>query len=111
MTEELKQRPEDQPLPVKGREDVQARLIEAIRERRELGIRRYGQPLMTHNGRDAMRDAWEEVIDLAAYLTQLRMEQADTVQAVGLMNRWLDDHSEEPGSALIAMARDLLTGA
>jgi len=73
----LKQRPGDQPLPTPGRECVQDALIAAIQQRRDLGVQRYGSPLMTHNGRDALRDAWEESIDLAAYLTQMRMERAD----------------------------------
>lgn len=72
-----KQRPGDQPLPRGGRQCVQDRLIAEIEARKQLGIERYGQPLMTGNGRDALRDAWEEVIDLAAYLTQMRMEQEE----------------------------------
>lgn len=67
----------DQPLPRPGSRDVQQALINAISERRAYGISKYGQPLETHNGRDALRDAWEEVIDLAAYLTQLRLERGD----------------------------------
>jgi hypothetical protein len=74
---ELRERPEDQPLPTPGRDCVQDALIAAIEDRKALGIKRYGSPLMSHNGRDALRDAWEESIDLAAYLTQLRMERYD----------------------------------
>ena len=104
----LKQREGDQPLPVGGRECVQDRLIEEIQRRRDLGVQRYGQPLMTHSGRDALRDAWEEAIDLTAYLTQMMMERADIV---ALLDRWLAQHSDEPGGALIASAREMLTGA
>lgn len=77
MTDQLKQRPGDQPLPAPGRDCVQDALIAAIENRKQLGITRYGSPLMTHNGRDALQDAWEESIDLAAYLTQMRMERYD----------------------------------
>jgi hypothetical protein len=76
---ELRQRPEDQPLPEPGQANVQDALIEAIRKRQELGIRRYGRPLETHNGRDALRDAWEEAVDLASYLTQALMERDGTL--------------------------------
>lgn len=69
----------DQPLPRPGAQDVQQALINAIAERRAYGITKYGQPLETLNGRDALRDAWEEVIDLAAYLTQLRLERGDSL--------------------------------
>lgn len=110
MTDELRKRPEDQPLPVPGREDVQANLIEAIRERRELGMRRYGSPLMTHNGRDALQDAWEESLDLAAYLTQLRMERADVRGTAGKLTAWLKRHEGERDAYLISEALDLLGG-
>lgn len=109
MPEPTKQRPGDQPLPKPGRDDVQKALITAIELRREVGISRYGSPLMTHNGRDALQDAWEEAVDLATYLTQVRMERADMRQAIGYLDRWLAEHADEPGSALIAMARELLT--
>ncbi len=74
-TAPTKQRSGDQPLPRGGGQCVQDRLIAEIEARKQLGIERYGQPLMTGNGRDAVRDAWEEAIDLAAYLTQMMMER------------------------------------
>lgn len=36
--------------------------------RDKLGRERYGTPLQAHNGRDALRDAYEEALDLAVYL-------------------------------------------
>ena len=36
--------------------------------RDKLGRERYGTPLQPHNGRDALRDAYEEALDLAVYL-------------------------------------------
>ena len=38
------------------------------------GIEKYGVVLTTFNGRDAGKDAIEELVDLSVYLTQLRME-------------------------------------
>ncbi len=35
-----------------------------------LGRARYGTPLQTHNGRDALVDAYEEALDLVVYLRQ-----------------------------------------
>jgi hypothetical protein len=43
------------------------------------GARKYGQPVLAWNGRDAGQDAIEEWIDLGVYLTQLRLEHADLV--------------------------------
>ncbi|MFJ9037431.1 hypothetical protein ACIRF8_12690 [Streptomyces sp. NPDC102406] len=67
----------DQPLPTPGQQPVQDALIGAVQERRAYGIRKYGRPLETHNGRDALTDAWEEALDLVTYLTQMRLERGD----------------------------------
>jgi hypothetical protein len=71
----------DQQLPTAGRQPVQAALIRALAERRDYGIRKYGRPLETHNGRDALIDAWEEALDLLTYLTQMRLERGDRIGA------------------------------
>jgi hypothetical protein len=69
-------RPGDQPLPVPNAgPDVQQLVVADIGARRELGIRRYGTALQPHNGRDALRDAYEEALDLACYLRQVIAER------------------------------------
>lgn len=40
-----------------------------------VGRQRYGTPLQPHNGRDALRDAYEESLDLAVYLRQALFER------------------------------------
>jgi hypothetical protein len=73
---ELRQRPGDQPLPVvNDLPDVQSMVIADITARREVGISRYGTALQPHNGRDALRDAYEESLDLACYLRQVIAER------------------------------------
>lgn len=47
----------------------------AMADRKKLGISRYGQPLQPVNGRDFVRDAWEEAMDVAAYMAGVRWEQ------------------------------------
>lgn len=72
----LRQREGDQPLPVRnGSRDIQSMVIDDIRGRRELGIRRYGTALQAGNGRDALQDAYEEGLDLVCYLKQLMVER------------------------------------
>jgi hypothetical protein len=44
-------------------------------ERDREGRRRYGVPLQPGNGRDALRDAYEEALDLAVYLRQAIAER------------------------------------
>lgn len=40
-----------------------------------IGIKTYGTPLQPHNGRDALRDAYEEALDMACYLRQAMYER------------------------------------
>ena len=70
-----------QPAPVPGEGDVWAeviadgerrgsippRVLDLMRERRQVGIDRYGVPLQRGNGRDGMRDLLEELLDAVAY--------------------------------------------
>jgi hypothetical protein len=59
----------DQPLPVANDKPAVWPIVMAdMQSRHELGIKRYGTPLQPHNGRDALRDAYEEALDLAVYL-------------------------------------------
>lgn len=45
-----------------------------LTERIEAGRAKYGTLLETHNGRDALEDAWQEAADLVQYLTQEYLE-------------------------------------
>ncbi|GAA0402729.1 hypothetical protein GCM10009530_63370 [Microbispora corallina] len=72
----LKQRPGDQPLPIVNNEpDIQTQVIADIEHRREVGIQRYGTALQPFNGRDALRDLYEELLDGAMYAKQSMVER------------------------------------
>lgn len=90
MSEPTKQRDGDQPLPTAGRECVQDALIAEIQARKELGIQRYGSALMTHNGRDSLRDAREEAVDLAVYLMQVELEDRDAKADLAAQRPFID---------------------
>lgn len=49
---------------------VHDRVVEDLRARKALGLRKYGTVLQAHNGRDALMDAYQETLDLACYLRQ-----------------------------------------
>lgn len=71
-----KQRPGDQPLPTTNDQPyVQDQVMAYIERRKQVGISRYGTALQPNNGRDALMDAFEEVIDLAQYLAQVIIER------------------------------------
>lgn len=57
-----------QPQPT--RRDVLPLVVEDLHARVAKGTAEYGEPLRTFNGRDALRDAYEEALDLALYLRQ-----------------------------------------
>src|SRR5690606_36299771 len=67
------------PMPIEGVYDVTPYVIADLKERTRRGIRKYGRPLETHNGRDALWDAYEEALDLVQYLRQAILEKDYTV--------------------------------
>ena len=60
---------------------VAEHVIADLRRRTAQGVKTYGVPLSTHNGRSALQDAYEEALDLAQYLKQAIMEQAEDYHA------------------------------
>lgn len=66
---------ENQVMP-KGRGvDVAELVKQDIEARIQHGAKLYGERLTTHNGRDALLDAYQEVLDLAVYLRQMMYER------------------------------------
>ena len=66
----------EQPAPVENDQPaVWPLVIMDMAARDQVGRARYGVPLQPHNGRDALRDAYEEALDLCAYLRQAIMER------------------------------------
>lgn len=58
-----------QPAPVPTDEPHVHDLVAAdLAGRKALGITKYGTPLQAGGGRDHLRDAYEEALDLACYL-------------------------------------------
>ena len=57
-------------------------IIADMLERHETGVREYGTPLQPHNGRDAGRDAMDEILDFSVYATQLLIELDDNERAL-----------------------------
>lgn len=70
----------DQQLPTpNGNRSCQERFMDRIGEtmpaRMELGLARYGTLLQPFNGRDFMRDTFEELLDLSVYLEGVAFER------------------------------------
>lgn len=54
--------------------DIWEFLSARLEKRVRMGKEKYGTLLMSHNGRNALEDAWEETCDLVMYLHQAKME-------------------------------------
>jgi hypothetical protein len=57
-----------QPPPKNVGGDVWLLVLEDMAARRDFGLAKYGQPVQVGCGRDALIDAYQEVLDLAVYL-------------------------------------------
>jgi hypothetical protein len=65
------------PLPNASR-SVQDMVIDDMQARKQVGMARYGTLLQVGNGRDMLRDAYEEALDLAVYLRGAIAERDST---------------------------------
>ncbi|KAB0285448.1 hypothetical protein F2P58_23325 [Vibrio fortis] len=68
---------EEQANPVTTERSVNVipEVMKDLTDRLAKGVATYGKPLQSHNGRDALQDAYEELLDGACYLKQLMMER------------------------------------
>jgi len=57
-----------------GRAPALSRLLRDMSERDQVGRARYGTPLQPHNGRDALVDLYQELLDAGAYAGQGLLE-------------------------------------
>lgn len=60
-----------------GSDQLSAAVRADLIERADAGVKKYGTPLMTHNGRDALWDFYQEMLDAIMYARQEEMETPD----------------------------------
>lgn len=65
------------PTPNSG-PDIMLLLAADVMARRDQGIATYGTPLQPFNGRNPLRDLYEELLDAAAYVRQKMEEDEQT---------------------------------
>lgn len=85
--------PEPPPAPSTGA-DVWPLVVKDMEERNRIGTAKYGTPLRTGNGRKALVDAYQEVLDLAVYLRQ-EIEESPLVKENARLTRVLAALREE----------------
>ncbi len=82
-TDQVAPTPNDKPA-------VWLQVIADMQARHEHGIKKYGTPLQPNNGRNAMRDLYEELLDAAVYAKQKMTEDASSLpgRLRVLIDRW-----------------------
>ena len=81
-----------EPMPTKGKQAVLPELIQDLQARVEVGIKQYGMPLETNNGRCALMDLYQELLDGAMYLKQHMMESGSTfLEFEREIRKWAND--------------------
>jgi hypothetical protein len=65
-------------------------MLKTLDERTAEGVKTYGTPLMTFNGRNALKDAREEAYDLLQYLVQ------DTAERIAIGELTLQNGLDDP---------------
>jgi len=66
--------PEPAPTP-NANDAIWHLVIQDMHKRDVMGRRKYGTPLQAFNGRDALKDAYQEALDLCVYLRQALRER------------------------------------
>lgn len=67
-------RPEKPPAPGTG-PVIHDLVTQDITDRKAFGVRKYGLPLQAHNGRDALVDLYQELLDACCYIRQTIYER------------------------------------
>lgn len=80
-----------QPAPTEGQQDVTDLVVQDLLARRAMGTAKYGTPLRTFNGRNALMDAYQEVLDLANYLRQRIAEEDAKAAAAEQLRKAVGD--------------------
>ncbi|SRR6266496_3576 len=62
-------------------------VVEQLQWRKAFGLKKYGTYLQAFNGRNSVRDALDEVLDLAVYLKQTEIE----LESIGDFLDWVCD--------------------
>lgn len=87
----------EQPMPTGDGQSVFTLVFADLMAREEKGIETYGTSLKTRNGRDAMQDLYEELLDAALYIRQVIAERHDTQLEANEQMRKAMDTLDSPG--------------
>ncbi len=70
-----------EPAPTKGKKLVLPHVVNDLMQRDQLGKKKYGTSLETHNGRSSLWDCYQEMLDAVMYLRKHLLELEDEKKA------------------------------
>lgn len=97
-----------QPAPKSDAADVWPMVVKDMQDRDHLGKVKYGIPLRVHNGRDALVDAYQEVLDLSVYLRQ-EIEERELLRSAVEEVKSIPGYEKTTVSTLGKAVQDLVT--
>jgi hypothetical protein len=65
----------DKQITPHGDVEILPLVLADLKERSDTGIKKYGEPLKANNGRDALVDVYQEILDAAMYIRQKIYEE------------------------------------
>lgn len=75
----------DQQLPTKNSNPIiQDMVIQDMQKRLSVGIQRYGTGLQAHNGRDMLKDLYDELMDACVYIKGVIYERDNPPSPVAI---------------------------
>lgn len=66
---------ERQPMPMRGEAKILPLVVSDLIDRSEMGFKKYGTYLESDNGRDALMDLYQELLDAVMYCRQVLSER------------------------------------
>lgn len=75
--------------------EVWQSVCQDIMQRNQLGLEKYGKPLLPHDGRRTLQDAYEEALDQAMYLKKCIMEACHLDDAEKLLRGFPFDSEDQ----------------
>lgn len=70
---------QNEPPPKKGKTNILELVQQDLQSRSDMGLKKYGTRLYSHNGRDCLMDAYQEALDLVMYLRQKIEEEKNEI--------------------------------
>jgi len=90
-----------EPMPKPGKKSVLIDVMTDLLHRDQIGRKKYGTSLKTFNGRNGLKDAYQEALDMVMYLKQCLLEVESKKESEAADIQIVIDDSIHPGETNI----------